>query len=115
MNVKQMSKTALFIKHRALAGKRDEVRRIWEKHLKPRIAANPAHEAYFYCYDDNDPDTICVFQQYADRASSQEFMEGSWYAAYLNEVTPPSCRSTRDPCRHPGLGQGRSRLANPCA
>ena len=82
-----MSKTALFIKHKALSGKRDEVRRIWEKHLKPRVAANPTHEAYFYCYDDNDPDTICVFQQYADRASSQEFLEGSWYAAYLNEVT----------------------------
>jgi len=83
-----MSKTALFIKHKALSGKRDEVRRIWEKHLKPRVAANPAHEAYFYCYDDNDPDTICVFQQYTDRASSQEFLEGSWYAAYVNEVSP---------------------------
>ncbi len=70
-----MSKAALFIKHRALPGKRDEVRRIWEQHLKPRVVANHAHEAYFYCYDDNDPDTICVFQQYVDRASSQEFLE----------------------------------------
>lgn len=83
-----MSKAALFIKHRALPGKRDEVRRIWEKHLKPRVAANPAHEAYFYCFDDNDPDTICVFQQYAARASSQEFLEAPWYAAYVNEVSP---------------------------
>lgn len=81
-----MSKTALFIKHRALAEQRDEVRRIWEKHLKARIVANPAHELYFYCYDDNDPDTICVFQQYADRESSQKFMETPWYAAYINEV-----------------------------
>jgi quinol monooxygenase YgiN len=83
-----MSKTALFITHRALPGKRDEVRRTWEQHLQPRIAANAAHEAYFYCYDENDPDTICVFQQYADRASSQTFLAASWYAAYVSEVTP---------------------------
>jgi quinol monooxygenase YgiN len=83
-----MSKTALFIKHRALPGKRDQVRRIWERRLKLRVAANPSHEAYFYCYDDNDPDTIWVFQQYANHASSQEFLEAPWYAAYVNEVSP---------------------------
>jgi quinol monooxygenase YgiN len=83
-----MSKAAVFITHRALPGKRDEVRRVWERHLQPNIAANAAHEAYFYCYDDNDPDAICVFQQYADRASSQNFLAAPWYAAYVSEVTP---------------------------
>lgn len=83
-----MSKVALFIKHTALQGKRDEVRRVWEKHLMPRIAANPAHEAYFYCYDENEPNTVRVFQQYADRASSEELLRASWYAAYLEEVSP---------------------------
>jgi len=53
-----MSKSALFIRHRSLPGKRDEVRRIWEKHLPARIASNPAHEAYFYCYDAKDPDLV---------------------------------------------------------
>jgi len=83
-----MSKSALFIKHRAQPGRRDEVRRVWEKHLKPNIAGNPAHEAYFYCYDDNDPDVICVYQQYVDRASPQEFVKTPWYASYLDEVSP---------------------------
>ena len=83
-----MARTALFIRHRALPGKRDEVRRIWEKHLQPTIAANPSHEAYFYCYDDNDLDTISVFQQYTDRVSSQEFLTAPAYAEYLREVTP---------------------------
>lgn len=83
-----MSKTALFIKHRARPGKRDEVRRVWEKHLRPRIATNAAHQAYFYCFDDGDPDLICVFQLYADRAASQAFVQAPWYAAYVEEVTP---------------------------
>jgi quinol monooxygenase YgiN len=83
-----MSKTALLIKHRALVGKRDEVRRLWEKHVQPRVAANPAHEFYFYCYADNEPDTIYVFQQYTDRASAEDFLKGFWYSDYLAEVTP---------------------------
>ena len=83
-----MSKTAIFIRHRALPGKRDEVRRVWEKHLRPNIATNRAHEAYFYCYDDGDPDMICVYQQYADRAAAQEFVKAPWYASYLEEVSP---------------------------
>jgi quinol monooxygenase YgiN len=83
-----MSKTAVFIKHRALPGKREEVRRVWEKHLQSRIKANLAHEVYFYCYDDNDPDVICAFQMYTSRASSQDFLKSAWYSAYLREVKP---------------------------
>lgn len=83
-----MSKVALFIKHRSLPGKRDEVRGVWERHMRPQIARNKAHDAYFYCYDDNDPDAICVYQQYSDRESSQAFLKNSSYAEYLREVEP---------------------------
>jgi quinol monooxygenase YgiN len=83
-----MSKAALFIKHKALPGRREEVRRVWEKHLRPRIADNAAHEHYFYCYDDNDPDAICVFQLYGDRNGPQEFVKQPWYPAYEAEVSP---------------------------
>ncbi|MBA3712690.1 MAG: antibiotic biosynthesis monooxygenase [Pyrinomonadaceae bacterium] len=82
-----MNKTALFIRHRAQSGRRDDVQRVWEKHVKPRVEANPAHEAYFFCYDDNDPDVICVFQLYTDMASMQDFLRGAWYADYLSEVS----------------------------
>jgi len=81
-----MSKTALFIRHRALPGKRDEVQRIWRQHVQPRAAANPAHEAYFFCYDDQDPDVICVFQLYTDEASMKDFLSGDWYPGYLAEI-----------------------------
>lgn len=83
-----MTKVALFIKHKSLPGKRAEVRGVWERHMQPRIAQNEAHEAYFYCYDDNDPDSICVYQQYSDRESSQAFLKNPGYADYLKEVEP---------------------------
>lgn len=82
-----MSKTALFVRHQAQPGKRDHVRRIWQKHVQPRVEANPTHEAYFFCYDDNDPDVICVFQLYSDRNSMQNFLQGTWDAEYLKEVS----------------------------
>jgi len=81
-----MSQTALFIRHQAKPGKRDEVRRVWEKHVKPRAAANPAHEAYYFCYDRNDADVICVFQLYTDLPAMQDFLKGAWYDDYLKEV-----------------------------
>jgi quinol monooxygenase YgiN len=81
-----MSKTALFIRHQAKPGKRDDVRRVWEKYVKPRATANPAHEAYYFCYDSKDADVICVFQLYTNETAMQEFLEGAWYADYLKEV-----------------------------
>ncbi|HEV7372192.1 hypothetical protein [Arenibaculum sp.] len=83
-----MNGAALFIRHKSLPGRRDEVRRVWEKHLRRRIGGNAAHDAYFYCYDDSDPDTICVFQLYDDRASAQAFVKQPWYPAYEAEVAP---------------------------
>src|SRR5688572_313643 len=82
---KNMSKTALFIKHKALPGKRDAVRRVWEKHLQGRIAENAAHEAYFFCYDEQDPDLICVFQLYGDTDGPKDFVAAPWYPAYEEE------------------------------
>lgn len=82
-----MSKTALFIRHQAQPGKRDEVRSVWEKYVKPRAAANPAHEAYYFCFDNNDPDVICVFQLYTSEEAAKEFLSGEWYSEYLNEVS----------------------------
>ena len=82
-----MSKTALFIRHQAKPGKRDDVQRIWRKYVQPRAAANPAHEAYYFCYDDGDPDVICVFQLYSSAAAMKEFLSGDWYPEYLREIS----------------------------
>ncbi|MBA3832864.1 MAG: antibiotic biosynthesis monooxygenase [Chthoniobacterales bacterium] len=80
-----MSRIALFIRHKTMPGKRDEVREVWERHMQPLIVRNKSHEAYFYCFDDNDPDSICVYQQYADHESSQAFLKDPGYVAYLKE------------------------------
>ncbi|HEY5778352.1 MAG TPA: antibiotic biosynthesis monooxygenase [Terrimicrobiaceae bacterium] len=82
-----MNKTALFIRHKAQPGRRDDLLRIWQRHVRPRVEANPAHEAYFYCFDDSDPDVVCVFQLYSNEAARKDFLTGEWYPAYLDEVS----------------------------
>lgn len=81
-----MSRAALFVKHKTLPGKRDEVRKVWEQHMAPAIAANPNHTAYFYCFDSSDPDSICAFQEYTSAEAAKEFLETPSYAAYLRDV-----------------------------
>ena len=83
-----MSKLALFIRHKTRPGKRDAVREVWMRHMQPTIARNAAHEAYFYCFDNNDPNGICAFQVYTDAESAQSFLKTESYAAYLREVEP---------------------------
>ena len=83
-----VSKAALFFRHRAKPGRREDVRRVWEKHVKPQVEANAAHEAYHFCFDDGDPDVICVFQLYSDREAMKAFLTGAWYPFYLAEVGP---------------------------
>jgi quinol monooxygenase YgiN len=81
-----MSNTALFIRHQAKPGRRDEVRRIWEKYARDYVAGSNGQLTYCYCYDDNDPDAIVVFQLAADQDSGQDFVKQPWFADYERET-----------------------------
>lgn len=83
-----MTSIALIIKHRTMPGKRDAVRAIWEQHMAPAIANNPGHRAYFYCFDNADPNVICAFQHYESVEASQVFLKTESYATYLEAVVP---------------------------
>ena len=83
-----MTSLALIIKHKTRPGKRDEVRKVWERHMAPAVSANPGHIAYYYCFDNADPDAILAFQQYVSAEAAGEFLKTDSYAAYLQEVEP---------------------------
>ena len=83
-----MTTFALIVKHKTQPGKRDHVREVWEKHMAPAIAANPGHAAYFCCFDNADPDSICAFPRYISDEASQAFLKTESYIAYLKDVEP---------------------------
>ena len=81
-----MSKSVTFVRHKAKPGKRDDVMRIWEKYARDYIGGSSSSLSYYYCYDDNDPDTVIAFQLAADRTSGQEFVKQPWFADYQRET-----------------------------
>jgi len=83
-----MTNLAIMIRHQTRPGARDDVRRVWERHMAPAVTGNPGHIAYFYCLDEADPEGITAFQVYEDAASSAAFLETEAYRAYLAEVEP---------------------------
>src|SRR5262245_33958575 len=78
--------TAFYVKHKALPGKRDALRAVWEKYARGYVENAGAQLAYFYCYDDNDPDTIIAFQLGTDQTVVQDFVKQPWFQAYQTET-----------------------------
>ena len=81
-----MSNTALYIRHQAKPGKRDEVMRIWEKYAQAYLEQAEGLLAYFYCYDNNDPDAVIAFQMTDGTSGVDDFVQQSWFAAYQAET-----------------------------
>ena len=92
---------ALFVRHKAKPGGRAQVQHVWEKHVKPRAAANPQHLAYYFCHDAADADVVCVFQLYTDEQAMKDFLSGDWYPAYLAEVAALSAAPAQVLPAHP--------------
>jgi quinol monooxygenase YgiN len=80
-----MTSTALFIIHHTKPGKREEVKKVWLKHMAPAIQNNSGHLAYFYTFDNNNPDSICAFQHYESEQAAKTFLSHPSYQAYLVE------------------------------
>ena len=82
-----MAKHAIFLQHRTKPGARDEVQRIWRKHMQPAIEKNPGHEVYVYSFG-SDPGRICAFQVYSSAEDANDFLKSQAYRDYEQEVTP---------------------------
>ena len=83
-----MSKVALFIKTKAQQGKRDEVKSLWEKHLKLGAEANPEQEVHVFCFDAQDENTLYLFEVYSSMEVLQKAGQGEAFGAYMKEAMP---------------------------
>ena len=71
---------------RSYTTRRDTI--LWEKFLKGRAEANDSQELYFFCNDNNDPDTFLLFEVYSDPAALAKNATTDWFAAYMESVGP---------------------------
>ena len=83
-----MEKLALIVKTKTQPGKRDEVYRLFEKYLAPRVQDTDALEVFVWCADEIEPDTFYIFEIYGDRSVQQVNAQDPAYLAYLQEAQP---------------------------
>jgi len=81
-------KTTLILKVRAQPGKRDQLRALWDEHLRPRAEANAAQELYLYCYDTEDPDAVHIVEVYGDPAAMAQNAGAPWFSEYMRAAAP---------------------------
>ncbi|RNF33987.1 putative quinol monooxygenase [Paracoccus methylarcula] len=81
-----MNTKALYIKHRAQPGKREEVKQTWEKYARAYIENADGQIAYIYGYDDTDPDAIVAYQLFTGAAATDDFVKQPWFIAYEQET-----------------------------
>lgn len=77
----------LLIEHRTRPGKRDEVKKIWEQHMQPALAANPDHKSYAYSFGANE-DVIAAFQVYTSQSAAEAFLRNPSYLEYVEASRP---------------------------
>ena len=83
-----MNEICLFLRVRTADGKRDMVRELWEKHLKKRASKNENQKAYYYCFDNFDPNIIWMFEHYSNPEELQLNAKADWFQNYMEEVMP---------------------------
>ena len=83
-----MEQVAIFIKVKAKPGQREEIRRLWESHLKDRVTASQSQQVYFFCFDKEDENTLCLFEYYNDSSVMEQNAKSVWFAKYMEQVGP---------------------------
>ena len=83
-----MSKITMIVKTRCQPGKRDEIRRLYEQHLKPRAEANPGQELIVYSYDAQDENLFYLFEIYSGQEVLQANSNATWFWEYMSAAGP---------------------------
>ncbi len=83
-----MEKLVLIVKTKTQPGKRDDVYRLFEQYLLPRVQDTDALEMFVWCADESDADTFYIFEIYGDRSIQQVNAKDPAYLAYLQEAQP---------------------------
>ena len=77
---------ALYIRHRALPGKREEVLRVWETYARDYVDQAEGQVFYVYGFDEADPDAVIAYQLFTDDAGTEGFTRQPWFEAYETET-----------------------------
>lgn len=83
-----MNKTAVVVTIRTKSGKRQQLRSLWDEHLRRRVEASSAQEVYLVVEDAADSDVLHLVEVYNDPAEMQRNASAPWFADYMKKTAP---------------------------
>jgi quinol monooxygenase YgiN len=83
-----VDKAVVVISIRTRPGRRTALRELWDQHLRPRVEASQAQEAYLVVEDSAQPDVLHLIEVYNDPRQMQRNAAAPWFADYLAEASP---------------------------
>lgn len=83
-----MAELAIFLTIRTKPGKREALRALWERHLKPRAAEAAVQTHYVFAFDSQDENVVRIMEVYASMAAFEKNARAPWFAAYMEEAAP---------------------------
>lgn len=81
-----MSKVSLMVKFTTKPGKRDELKALWEKYVKPHAAKSDEIEFSCYCFDHQDENSIILFELLRSGDTLQTAYRSDWFKEYMSEM-----------------------------
>lgn len=78
-----MRKTAILIDITTKPGRRSDLRRLWDQHLRGRVEASAAQELYLVIEDEADPDVLHFVEIYNDEQEMQRNASAPWFSDYM--------------------------------
>jgi quinol monooxygenase YgiN len=83
-----MSKVAMLLRVTTKPGQRDELRKLWDTHLRARVEASNAQELYLVVEDAADPETLHLVEVYGDPDGVARNAQAPWFAEYMRAAGP---------------------------
>jgi quinol monooxygenase YgiN len=83
-----MADVAMIVRGTAQPGKRDEVFKLFERHLAPRADENDEQPVVAWCVDEADSDRFALIETYATRDAMERNAQAPWFGEYMGAVGP---------------------------
>jgi quinol monooxygenase YgiN len=96
-----MPKVAVLLRVTTKPGRREDLRTLWDTHLRARVESNRAQELYLVVEDAADPDTLHLVEVYGDRDEMTRNAQAPWFTEYMQAAGPllagPPTMATGEP------------------
>ncbi len=81
-----MEKFAIYVSFKAKPGRREEIKAVYDKHVRPHIEIGEHLLSCVSSYSLEDEDTLCLFELHSTPGLLEKAQELPWFKQYMTEL-----------------------------